>query len=430
MPTTIPLGINKRTNEPFTVMIVDDTISIRILLKRLLIRKEFRVISEAQNGQIALDELELLNIKPDIIFIDQEMPEMDGLSAIQEIRPKYPNIKIIMFTSHAEKPLVQEILNLKVNAYIVKPFEEHKVIEKLAHLLGRKELIEKEIVVYKTSQINLKDIEIPALPDVVNKIMMVDINDPESSGKELEKIVSPDISISTNLIRIANSSYYGRSGKIRNLKDAITLLGVKMVKNIILLEANKKLHKGLDAPLFKKYLRELPTLSAIVSIDLSKNPANVVHLREEIFLASLLRKVGMLIFALNYKEQYLHVLKLYEFGLKSLYEIEKEEFNLNSIQMATKVFESWKMPEFVLKVISNQNFSQSEIPIVSDLDRVTRLSEIIAQKLLGMSHIAKEDDIANAIFDHYKASDETKSLFGEDYYDIIKDHPFLEIALG
>ena len=134
MPTTIPLGINKRTNEPFTVMIVDDTISIRILLKRLLIRKEFRVISEAQNGQIALDELELLNIKPDIIFIDQEMPEMDGLSAIQEIRPKYPNIKIIMFTSHAEKPLVQEILNLKVNAYIVKPFEEHKVIEKLAHL--------------------------------------------------------------------------------------------------------------------------------------------------------------------------------------------------------------------------------------------------------------------------------------------------------
>ncbi|MCB1190488.1 MAG: HDOD domain-containing protein [Leptospiraceae bacterium] len=425
----VPLGVNRRTLEPYKVMIVDDSVSVRTVLKRLLIRKEFRIISEAPDGERALEDLNILSVKPDIICIDQEMPVMNGLTAIKQIKPQFPNIKIIMITNHSEKELVQEILKLQISGYILKPFEEQKIIEKLAQILNRTELLEKEVVAYKNTNINLKDIELPALPEVINKIMEIDLDKSDSGSKEIEKIVSPDISISANIIRIANSSYYGRSGRIRNLKDAITLLGVKMVKNLVLLEANKKMYKGLKAPIFKKYLREYPVLTAIISMDLAMNPAAKPELKDEVFLAGLLRKIGMVIFALNFREQYIQVLRLREFGLKTVYQIEKDEFNLDSVQLGIKVFGTWKMPDYLLKVISNQNFPRSEIKNQTDIDRITRLAEILAQKMINIPLLKEEERMAKELFDYYEASEDTIEFYGEKYYESLKDHPFLKLIV-
>lgn len=426
----IPLGINKKTLEPYRVMIVDDSVSIRTVLKRLLVRNDFRIISEAPDGERALEDLEVLAVKPDILCIDQEMPLMDGLSVIQRVKPLYPNMKIVMITNHSEKDLVQEILKLQISGYVLKPFEEQKIVDKFAQILNRTDLLkEKEVVAYKTTNINLKDIELPALPEVITKIMDIDLDNISSGSKEIENIISPDLSISTNIIRIANSSYYGRSGRIRNLKDAITLLGVKMVKNLVLLEANKKMYKGLKAPIFKKYLREYPVLTGIIAMDLCMNPVANPQIKDEVFLAGLLRKIGMVIFALNFREQYIQVLRLREFGLKTIYQIEKDEFNIDSIQLGIKVFNNWKMPDYLLKVISNQGFSRSEIKNQTDIDRVTRLAEILAQKMINIPVLKDDERMANEIFKYYDASEATIEVYGDKYYESLKDHPFLKLIV-
>lgn len=420
----LPLGINVATREPYKVYLVEDSVLFRTALKRTLARLNFDIAGEAANGLNALNYLMKAPIKPDIVCVDQEMPIMDGTTAIKEIKKLFPKMRIMLITSHNEGGFVKEVLQLGIHGYIVKPFEAETIIRKFSMLLGRKDILAS--FEDKIEKIDLSRIRIPNLPAVFSQVVAFDVENPENGIVDLERIISPDIGIASNLIRVANSAYYGRSGKIRNLREAISLIGLKMTKSMVVNEYNKALNVNLKEPVFTKHLRELPVLSSLVAFDLVK-PLALKNLAEDIFTISLLRKIGMNILALNFKEPYLKVLKLAEFAVKSQYELERDEIGIDSIKMGLKVFEIWKMPELILKVVANQDFTELDIPNVSDLDRVTRLAELLAKKMLKINIMEKDNSMITVLLNHHKAPIETEDLFGEDYYQMIQDHPFLKI---
>ncbi|MBK9500529.1 MAG: HDOD domain-containing protein [Leptospiraceae bacterium] len=83
-------------------------------------------------------------------------------------------------------------------------------------MLGRAGIINASDATAKT--IRLSDLAIPPLPMVAIKVMSFDTDNPAGGSEELEKIISPDQAITTDIMKIANSSYYGRSGKINTLR--------------------------------------------------------------------------------------------------------------------------------------------------------------------------------------------------------------------
>lgn len=89
--------------------------------------KNISVLFEADNGKELLDKLK--TEKPDIILLDIEMPEMDGIEATSIIRKKYQDIKIIMLTMHDDTALIYDLLHKGVNAYLTKCAEPKNVIE-------------------------------------------------------------------------------------------------------------------------------------------------------------------------------------------------------------------------------------------------------------------------------------------------------------
>ena len=103
------------------VLIVDDSKLMRIIIKRILSSDDtFTVISEAGNGVEALAEIE--KEVPDLIFLDIEMPEMDGVEALKEIRAKY-STKVIVVSSVAQmgSSRAAEVNQLGADAIIEKP---------------------------------------------------------------------------------------------------------------------------------------------------------------------------------------------------------------------------------------------------------------------------------------------------------------------
>ncbi|HMW07783.1 MAG TPA: HDOD domain-containing protein [Leptospiraceae bacterium] len=423
----LPLGVNLTTREPYNVFIVEDSVLFRTALKRTLAKLSFSVIGEAGDGLHALNQLKEMHIKPDIICVDQEMPVMNGMETIKEVKNLYPKMKIMLITSHNEGAFVKQVLQVGVHGYIVKPFETDTIIRKFSVILGRRDILGS--FDEKIEKIDLSKIRLPNLPLVFASVVNFDVDDPKNGVAELEKIISPDIAMTSTIIRSANSAYYGRSGSIRNLKDAITLIGTKITRRMVINEFDKTLTNPLKDPVFVKYLRELPVLTSLISYDLL-TPLNLKTLAADIFVVSLLRKIGMNILALNFVEKYLKVLRLYEFGVKSLYDLERDEIGIDSIEIGARAFEIWKMPSHFVKVIAHQGFNKEELEVVSDIDRVSRLAEILAKQMRKIAVTDREKELAPLILQYHKAPANTIDLFGEDYLNMIEDHPFMRIANG
>jgi CheY-like chemotaxis protein len=83
-----------------TILIVDDNSAIRSLLRSLIEQAGFAVCGEAENGRKAIEQA--LQLKPDLILLDLQMPEMNGAEAASVLKHRLPEVPIILFTLHAD----------------------------------------------------------------------------------------------------------------------------------------------------------------------------------------------------------------------------------------------------------------------------------------------------------------------------------------
>lgn len=108
---------------PVNIMIVDDHKMVREGIKQLLeFDGKIKVVSEADNGFECLEYLEK-NILPDVLLLDINMPEMNGLEVLQNIRNKKIDVKTIILTVHNEVEYLLRAFDLKVDGYILKDSE-------------------------------------------------------------------------------------------------------------------------------------------------------------------------------------------------------------------------------------------------------------------------------------------------------------------
>jgi len=116
------------------VLIVDDAAFMRMLLKKILTQAGHQVVGEAANGKEAVQKYQELN--PDLVTMDIVMPEMDGITAVKEIKQIDPNAKILMITAVGQEGKVMEALKAGASGYIVKPFQAPKVVEEINRVLS------------------------------------------------------------------------------------------------------------------------------------------------------------------------------------------------------------------------------------------------------------------------------------------------------
>jgi two-component system chemotaxis response regulator CheB len=126
--------------EKIRIMLVDDSAVIRRLLTDVLAGDpQLEVVGSAQNGQVALEKLPALN--PDMVILDVEMPVMDGLETLTEIRKRQPRLPVIMFSSITERgaAVTLEALGRGANDYVTKPANTGNMMASLQRV--RDELI-------------------------------------------------------------------------------------------------------------------------------------------------------------------------------------------------------------------------------------------------------------------------------------------------
>jgi len=119
------------------ILLVDDSRTIRNIQKNVLAQLGHTDtdIAEAADGVEALKAL--ASDRPDLVLIDWNMPNMDGLTLVQKIREKDKELPLIMVTTEAEKSRVLDAIKAGVNNYVVKPFTAEALSSKIEQTLAK-----------------------------------------------------------------------------------------------------------------------------------------------------------------------------------------------------------------------------------------------------------------------------------------------------
>lgn len=116
------------------VLVVDDAIFMRSMIRDIFARSPFVIAGEAENG---LEAIELYKeLRPDITTMDIVMPEVDGVTALKEIMRFDPQAKVIMCSALGQESLIAESIEAGAKDFIVKPFQPNKVLKVVRSVLG------------------------------------------------------------------------------------------------------------------------------------------------------------------------------------------------------------------------------------------------------------------------------------------------------
>lgn len=114
------------------ILIVDDSPLIHTLLKKCLENNGHQVIGDAKNGKEGMEMYS--SLKPEVTFMDINMPIMDGLESARNIKQMDNEAKIIMLTAVGDEETIKRANDMGVKIFLRKPFDDYKIISALSKL--------------------------------------------------------------------------------------------------------------------------------------------------------------------------------------------------------------------------------------------------------------------------------------------------------
>jgi two-component system chemotaxis response regulator CheY len=116
------------------LMIVDDSLIIRQLIEQCFINQNIEVVATAADGKEAIQLFKIL--QPEIVTLDITMPEINGLTVLEELLKIDPNVKVMVVTAMSDKFTGIKAIKLGAKSFLGKPFTEESLIKSFKRLIA------------------------------------------------------------------------------------------------------------------------------------------------------------------------------------------------------------------------------------------------------------------------------------------------------
>jgi HD-like signal output (HDOD) protein len=316
------------------ILFVDDEQAILDGLRDLL-RKERRRwdMAFALGGQEALEALARQPF--DVVVSDIRMPGIDGAQLLTQIKAKYPCVARIVLTGHADRDAVLRALPV-AHQFLTKPCDAGALrvaIERtqaLHALLASGEI--RDIVGRLTT--------LPSVPQTY--LALTDAaRDSRKGLSDMTAIVQRDPSMSTKVLQLVNSAYFGNTQPIASIQQAVMYLGIELLKGLAL---TGNVFGTMGKLAIEGFSLEALQTRSLRTACLAKRFVEDPRKAEEAFTAALVADVGQIIIAMGLRKGYQDVLRQARDTGRPLHQVELETLGITHAEVGAYLLGVWNLP--------------------------------------------------------------------------------------
>ncbi len=237
----------------------------------------------------------------------------------------------------------------------------------------------------------LQETKIPTLPMVAQKLVNLCKED-MASFVDFAEIIRLDPGLGIQLLRIANSAYYGQLEPVTTLQKCIQILGLKYVKTIALgFQLANTLHKFSGDSSNMKIFWQKSVLRGVIARQIAR--IYVPARSEEAFLIGLLQDCGIIILARALGEKYTQLWTESQDSHSSLLEKEQNAFDFDHVQAASIMMEQWLLPATLAQPIQMHHSHMKAIPEPDETNKLSQIAYFTGTLSLSQSDTITEEDL-------------------------------------
>jgi HD-like signal output (HDOD) protein/ActR/RegA family two-component response regulator len=333
------------------ILFVDDEPNVLSGLQRMLrsMSHEWEM-KFAGSGREALDILS--NESFNVVVSDMRMPGMNGVELLTEVMKRYPQTVRIVLSGHLEREMILKSVR-PVHQFISKPCDAEKLKSAIARTTALHGLLADGTLKKVVSQIE----SLPSVPSLYTAIMD-ELQSPEASIQKIGGIISKDIGMTTKILQLVNSAFFGIPQRITSPAQAVVLLGLETVKALVLSIHIFSRFEGRNLPsffldrLWKHSVCTGAFAKAIVKEEKRNSSTFGDVLIDDALMTGLMHDSGKLLLAAQFPGRYGEVLEMEKKSKLPSWEAEWKIFGTSHSEIGCYLLGLWGMRDPILEALA------------------------------------------------------------------------------
>jgi putative nucleotidyltransferase with HDIG domain len=328
------------------LLFVDDEPRVLQGLERQL--RDMRREWDMQFVDSGLKALAFLSHHPvDVIVTDMMMPRMDGAELLSEVMKRHPNTVRLVLSGHADREAVLRMVG-PAHQYLSKPCNPEELRSAITRALALRELLGNEQLKQLASRVR----SLPTLP-ALHQQLTTELAQAEPSIERVAAIISRDMGLTSKILQLVNSAFFGLAESASSPLAAVSYLGLSTVRALVV---SVHVFSRFDSGTIKCFSVEQLAQHCWRTGMMAKKIASIQHcdpkVDDQCFLAGLLHDVGRLVMAAGLNEQYAAVMARARESKIPLWQAEREEFGASHAEVGAYLLGLWGLPNPVVEAVA------------------------------------------------------------------------------
>lgn len=328
------------------VLFVDDEPQVLKLLQIMLkpMSSEWDMVF-AESGEQAL---KLFAQCPfDVVVSDMRMPGINGAQLLNEVMRRHPETVRLILSGYADEDLVMQCVGA-THQYLAKPCELSVLRSTLQRIQKMRETVSSAPVKAAIQRMTC----LPSVPAVYFQILEA-LQSPSASSHLIGEIVSHDPSLTSKLLQMVNSAFFGFNSRVDNAEEAVRLLGVGRIRSLAL---SLHIFAAFDEIKFKYFsVNDLwyhSLQTGFFARDIVTWEGGNESMAEQAFTAGVLHDAGQLLLAAYLPDEYRVILEGAKSGETTLAEAELSVLKTTHAEVGAYLFELWGLPMPLVEAVA------------------------------------------------------------------------------